>query len=940
MADYNSPQIKSIGRLLGLVIGRVLHYALALSLVATFLLQSHLLIELLSRGYLQVPSVLLERLNDRVQFRGASLAAKSIVYHTGGRISVKGLRLGDMATGARLASVHELTLEGLNRNAHGNRGGIRLHIYKARLYRGDIDGSALLHAIEGRLSLLESGWVLDSLLARHEMMTLTASGSLPHAPKVKPLKRVQERVVGERRPPPERVPDLASSLQAIVAVLDASLQHLPQAEQTHLHLALSAEPNAPSQLIAAAHLHSGRLVTHFGSLGPLFANGELRFDLRDRHWQLQAHGSLDSLRSPQFAVRAEDLQFSLESVSKGQPHSRLNIASGPVSYRLESIDRAVLWASLESLQAIHCDLVITLDRTTQLAANARVNLMRAEADLELNGTVDPILLVEHPLLQPLTPRMPFIEIMDRPYLNAKVRFAKGFQFQSASLRARIEPLRLDDITIDYADAILTTDGVAFTVERALLETGKHHGYVSAHYHSQSGDYAVHLEGIFDPNSINSIVGSWWESIFSPFDFSEIGASWADFVIRGNHADRRPRYFNGNVDAQSVGFEGLRIDSGHLKVRGTPTFVELFDLYALHESGGTISGSIFWLIVPGSNTGPEIYHLLLDAEMDPAVIVPALPPEAARWAAAFNVQKAPKVHLEVRQHNPDFNPPADANSVFIQAASNGAVSFEGIPLDELSFDFYGKGNRSYLRGTRFHLADGIGSLNVDRWLDADDTAQLRFQFELENALRGQALEIVREYLERNQNEATEVATPLPTTADKKTGYGDILTEKQDPARISVRLNAEGPEDNPMDFVGPGHFRLKDPNLASIPLLGPISRLFESTPLGFTSLRLNTMHGDFRLRREQVFFPQLMIVGSVGEMEAIGTYSIPDKAIDFRLYIRLFGQLIETPGFIRRITRNINPFPGILEGNLSGTLDEPRWRSAYDPRSWLPFVPSGD
>ncbi len=940
MADSHSLQIKSIGRRLGSMLGRVFHYALALFLILTFLLQSHLLIEFLSHGYVQVPSAVLERLNDRAQFRGARLAAKSIVYHSGGRITVKGLRLGDLTTGARLAYVHELTLQGLNRDPKTTTDGIRLDILNARLYRGDIDGKVLLQAIEGRLSLRDSTWVLDSLLARHEMMTLTASGNLPHRPRVEPLKRIRQRVVGEPKPPPAAVPDLASSLQAIAAVLDAGLQHLPQAEQTHLHLALAAEAHAPSTLIAAAHFHSGRLVTHLGSLGPLVANGELRFDLRDRRWQLEAQGSLDSLRSPQLAVRAEDLQFSLQSSSSSQPQSRLSIASGAVNYQLESIDRAVLWASMESLQSIHCDLVITLDRTTHLAANARINLLRAEADLELNGTVDPILLVEHPLLKPLTPRMPFIEIMDRPYLNAKVRFAKGFQFQSASLRARIEPLRLDDITIDYADAILTTDGVAFAVERALLETGNHHGYISANYHSQSGDYAVHLEGIFDPNSINSIVGSWWESIFSPFDFSKIGTSWADFVIRGNHAERRPRYFNGNVDARYVGFEGLRIDSGRLKVRGTPTFVELFDLYALHESGGTISGSIFWLIVPGSNTGPEIYHMLLDAEIDPAVIVPALPPEVARWAAAFNVQKAPVVQLEVRQHNPDFNPPADANSVFIQAASNGAVSFEGIPLDGLSFDFYGKGNRSYLRKARLNLADGIGMLNVDRWLDADDRAQLRFQFELENALRGKALDVVRDYLERTQNESATAATPLPITATITTDDSQPVAENQDPARISVQLNAEGPEDNPMAFVGPGHFLLKDPNLATIPLLGPISRLFESTPLGFTSLRLNTMHGDFRLRREQVFFPQLMIVGSVGEMEAIGTYSIPDKAIDFRLYIHLFGQLIETPGFIRRITRNINPFPGILEGNLSGTLEEPRWRSAYDPRSWLPFVPAAD
>jgi hypothetical protein len=285
MAESNSPQIKSIGRRLGSIFVCALHYALALSLTLTFLLQSHVLIEFLSRAYLPVPAALLDRINDRAQFRGASLAAEGIVYHTGGRITLKGLRVGDLATGAKLAYVDELTIQRFygNRQTKADGDGVSLHIHDARLYRGNRDETTLLHNIEAHLSLLESGWVLDNLLARHDRMTLTASGSLPHAPKVKAFKRIQKRVVGERIPPPERVPDLTSSLQAIVAVLDSGLQHLPQAEQTHLHLALTAEANAPSTLIAAAHFHSGRLVTHFGSLGPLVANGDLRLDLRDRH---------------------------------------------------------------------------------------------------------------------------------------------------------------------------------------------------------------------------------------------------------------------------------------------------------------------------------------------------------------------------------------------------------------------------------------------------------------------------------------------------------------------------------------------------------------------------------------------------------------------------------------------------------------------------------
>jgi hypothetical protein len=916
----------------------LLNQLAGLALTVCLLLQSHVIIEFLSRGQLEAPAFLLRQINERVQLRGATVAADALVYFPGGRIEVVGLRLGDVASRAKLAEVGQLTLWRSSSIEEDQLPISRLELQGGRLFTGELEAEPLLSEIEARLSFSDVVWELQHLQARHALLTVSVNGELPQVPKVNIVQRTKKRLLRDPKPVVDPVPDLASSLQAVVAGLDAFFRPIIQAGDTHLHLSLTTDSDSPSRLLAQAQFHSGRLVTDYGALGPLVAAGSLMYDLSRRDYEIEARGRVESVRSPQFGVRAGDVQLFWQAGSLGSPMTRLQVATGEIHYGLETIDRAVLSAALNSLQSIQSEGIITLDRTTQLAAQAEVNLLRGEGDVYLSGKIDPILLIEHPLLEPIRPRLPIIEFGQSPYLNARVQFARGFQFQSASLRARVEPLRLDDLAVDYADGLLTTDGVQFKVERALLETSPHHGYVSASFDADSGDYAVALEGIFDPNSISSIVGSWWDSIFSPFDFSEIGASWADFIIRGNQSEDRPRYFNGSVDAKSVGFEGLQIDSGHLKVRGTPSFVELFDLYAMHASGGTVTGSIFWKIIPYSDTGPEIYHLLLDAQIDPAVIVPALPPAAARWASAFTVEQAPAVHLEVRQFNPVFDPPADANSVFIRARSSRPVTFEGIPMDSLAFTYYGKGDRSFLREAEFRLADGKGTLALDRWF-ASDKPQVRFRFVLENALRLKALTIVNDYLARVEADADagEIPAVPPPAPDEAVDVAEPLTGGSDVARISVRLNAEGPEEQPLEFVGSGHFLLKDPELATIPLLGPISRIFEGTPLGFTSLRLNTMKGDFRLRREQVFFPQLKIVGSVGEVEATGTYRIPDKGIDFRLRVSLFGGLIETPvGVLRRITRNINPFPGILEGNLTGTLDEPRWRSAYDPRSWLPFV----
>jgi hypothetical protein len=916
---------------------------LALTCVLTllFLFQSYILIGFLSVGYVQAPVALLNSINDRLQFRGAGLAADAIIYQRGGRVLIEGLRLTDTKSGVLLASIDHLSMQGSSSLSTLRDAFIQLDVEGGQLYKGNIKQQIVLDGVTLRLIVGKNSLELQHLRSRHQLMTLSAVGSWSSAESLNALKRWQQKVLKKPLPDPTPVPDLATTLRSIVVGLDAASQHVLAAEHTHLHINLSTSDQMPSRLTATADFYAGSVTTRHGSFGPLVVRTAGDYDLTSRQYHLQIIGQVDSLRSPQWGIRSEDVLFDWQLSSETNPFSQLNIATGQLYHGLQGVDRSLMSAMVESLEAIDCELLITVENTTTLTANTRINLLKTTADIEFKGTVDPILLVEHKLLKPLASRLPTIEIIKRPYLNGRLRLSDGFTLQKATLRARIEPLRLDDLYVDYADALLATDGVAFVIERALLETSPHHGYVSAHYHAESGDYAVKLEGIFDPNSISSMVGSWWDSIFNIFDFSEIGVSWADFVIRGNHSLRRPKYFNGSVDAQSVAFEGLKINTGHLKVRGTPTFVELFDLYAQHESGGIVAGSIYWQIIPYSGTGPEIYHLLLDAMIDPAVIAPALPPEAARWATAFVVDAPPIVHLEVRQHNPDFNPPADVNSVFIRAASIGPVVFEGIPMDELAFTYYGKGNRSFLRNVRFKLAEGEGTLTLDRWLDANEDPQLRFQFSLDDACRDKALAVARDYIEHNTDAQDAADKSIPAIASVKTADKNLTDSKMTtPARITVKLNAEGPEADPMAHVGNGYFNLKDPNLASIPLLGPISRLFEQTPLGFTSLRLNTMYGDFRLRRDKVFFPQLMIVGSVGEVEAVGTYYIPDQGVDFRLNIHLLGQLIEPPSFIRQITRTINPFPGILEGNLTGTLDEPRWRSAYDPRSWLPFAPAKD
>jgi hypothetical protein len=130
-------------------------------------------------------------------------------------------------------------------------------------------------------------------------------------------------------------------------------------------------------------------------------------------------------------------------------------------------------------------------------------------------------------------------------------------------------------------------------------------------------------------------------------------------------------------------------------------------------------------------------------------------------------------------------------------------------------------------------------------------------------------------------------------------------------------------------------MRSQKLGTLQLLGPLSKLLQNTQLNFTSFKLNQMGGSFRYQDELVTFDPLQIDGPLTQIRTPGTLNLKDQSLDMRLSVYLFRNVGDAKSNIRKISELITrPIPNLLEFELTGTIQDQKLRSLYDPRNLIP------
>lgn len=554
-----------------------------------------------------------------------------------------------------------------------------------------------------------------------------------------------------------------------------------------------------------------------------------------------------------------------------------------------------------------------------ISFNGRIHTQEWSGSIHARGNLD----FGEVLLQNILDKLPELRFHKLPDYNLRFEFGKGFQLRNAQIEARMEKLEIGNLRFDQ---LHLNGGYAegrYFIDQLHMERGSQWLDLTFELDETNHDYRASLVGSAVPSDYNALLPSWWGGIFKDFEFNSTTKSHGDFTIHGNTKEKLADLYFGRAKAKNIAYRGVWLDQAALIVRGRGPYTELHNLEAFSGKGWA-RGEIAFASKDDRIKGPASVRIDLEAQLPLQDASRLFEDPTATLIGDFKTEALPKIHLEAALFNAAYPAYKGKSHFTLQADCPEPLSYLDIPFEHLAFVLYGRSNTVHLRDLEFGYANGRGSALIDIITPPDQPAQLRYKLALTDAEQNLALANLPQFGDIQESLKPEVVE----TAD---------VENPDEARprIDLNLHGEGPADDIWGHRGYGLFEIRNDRLATIQLLGPLSKLLQNTELNFTSFNLDTMHGAFSFIHDLAEFDPLQIDGLRTQIRAPGALNIRDQSIDMRVSVFLLGNAGNPDSRLRQIGNLLKrSIPNLLEFELSGTLQEQRFQSVYDPRNLIP------
>lgn len=540
-----------------------------------------------------------------------------------------------------------------------------------------------------------------------------------------------------------------------------------------------------------------------------------------------------------------------------------------------------------------------------------LNAETRQAKVRAAGSIDLLSIAPDKLAR----RLPSMEVKQAPYYNLSLDFNEGFVLNKAELRGRVDALEVEGLAFDHIRFRSDYKEGRYSIDRLYLHRDWQWLDLGFSFDSSTEDYALTLKGFAKPDDYNSLLPQWWEGIFRDFDFEAVEGGLGDFAIYGNTGRKAADFFFGHASVRNVGYKGLRVDEGELIVRGRGAYAEVHRLDA-RSGGGFVRGDIRFTSRLDEVHGPVSIRLDLESELKVTEAAKLFDDNIAAILSDLQTDARPRTSLKGAIFNDAYPEFEGRSHIDISAACPRPVLYKGLPLDYLNFDLHGRRGIIYLRQVNFGYASGKAGAEVDILTAGDGPTEARFKLSLKDA---------------KQHEAVGRLTSLKNGPSAEPAE----TEAPDEGRLDFDLWARGPVANLLQMNGFGSLKIENEALHEIQLFGPLSKLLQNTRLGFTSFGLNEMKADFALEQGSAKFHKLEIDGPRTRIEAPGMMKLDDFSLAMRVSVHLFGNVGNPESNIRKIRDFVTtPIPNMLEFELTGTPENQRWRSLYDPRKFIP------
>ncbi|MBA3849671.1 MAG: hypothetical protein C0502_06705 [Opitutus sp.] len=532
--------------------------------------------------------------------------------------------------------------------------------------------------------------------------------------------------------------------------------------------------------------------------------------------------------------------------------------------------------------------------------------VRRSGRIDCEGTVPPSLAAA--LLPARAPRLaPYLRLLDPVHVVAAATFSEGGRFER--LRSRVRGGRLD------------SNGVQVTATRGRIDVGRegsflaHDAFVAAGRNQAAGsywmnfrswDYRFLLEGALQPPDIAGWFRSnWWLKFWENIRFPA-AAPDADVDVLGNWRDATRTAYFGRTDARNAVVLGADFEQAHARVFVRPHFAHAFDLRVTRGGGAQQASGWFKRIADAGTRELRAYEFDLTGNLDAASLRHLGGPTADTLLRPWQFSTPPSLVLTGRA---DFAGGKAKPDLTFTGSAGGPVSYEGFPLEGVSAKGGVSGPDVRLDRIELALAGGHGAAKAA--LNGEGERQrLGFDFYLESADLVRAIRAINDY------EAARAPAGTPPVSPNQE-----LLKRASGGRLNFALSAQGRPGDLASFNGSGNLGIAGAELGEVHLFGLLSQLLSGLSLNFSSLKLNSLRGSYRVADGRVSFPDIRVTGPTALIEGRGDYRLTDKTLDFTARFKPYEEnrnlLTGVIGIV------MNPLASILELRLTGPIQKPNW-----------------
>ncbi len=412
--------------------------------------------------------------------------------------------------------------------------------------------------------------------------------------------------------------------------------------------------------------------------------------------------------------------------------------------------------------------------------------------------------------------------------------------------------------------------------------------------SPGGPFVLNLYGDIAPGSLDYVLGDWWIGLWKLFPHYE-NPSATIFVE--SHWGAPTGTTKGRVNLKNFIFLGAPFRSATIKIdaNAQETFIGLHQLAGGSEAiDGQVDGTAIWdWSKKGPLAGPTIQ---LHGDLQPWIAAQCANLELGQSLKGLALPAGHEFHLEITPGSP-------SPKVRAKVSSAGDFTAWNIPSRNLSLAVESQGKDLKIE-TSLELAGGKTALS----LFGDPLHQSDFILSLQGC---------------DPMELGKIISLMdPTTGQSMKPPDGVAFPKPSGATLDLNLTGKINLQNPRLLRGLGDFRLHNPELRKVRILGGISRVLEVFGVDATTYGLTDAKGQLGCLDGTAYFPDLVISGPQARLTMVGEINLLKSTVNFEGDFSLPRQ----EGFALKDLLNLNrTLVGLTKIRVKGPILEPDTRA---------------